>query len=89
MRDGYKIVDDARTLRRLERLKLIAEPREALRPSKNGVACRWGKHTYCYVNDVPGGLTTSGWTDLDGHKFKLKYFDGCFFPFVVERIPDA
>lgn len=94
MKIDYEVIRDGTTLRSLKRLGLIALPGEIMRPHRKGKpATSWGRSRsryeldFYYVNDVEGGLTTHTWTFVSkklGH-CKLKYFDGCFFPFVVRK----
>jgi len=72
-------------LMRMEKLGWITEPPEHVRPKPG----RWGKD-YHYVDDVGSNALDSGWRSgetlgLPQYEYCRRYFDGCFYPFVIER----
>lgn len=71
-----ELVRDGRTLRGLEKRRLISEPPPAFRP---GIKAKWGKD-YHYVDEL-----CSGWQRVGKREFCVKYIDGGFFPVVFMR----
>lgn len=78
---NLKLIKSERVLRMLERAGLIAEPPEHVRPYKKGKPLRWG--LYGYVDTVEAVGT---WFAHQGRHYRLKYVDGCFFPYLYERV---
>jgi hypothetical protein len=86
------MVRDGRTLRALARRKLIAEPAALHRPKPG----QWGRD-YLYVDTLASDNDTMHHLVLNTHtprdvgingktrRMKLQYFDGCFFPLVLQR----
>lgn len=73
------IVQDAASLRRMEKLGWIAKPPEHVRPR----GASWGKRGYHYVDDT--GELGFAWKRHGEFEYRIKYFDGCFYPFVLQR----
>lgn len=76
----YEVVRTARELRLLAKLGEITEPPAHVRPRPG----RWGRD-YHYVNDVDGGVCCGVWKKVGRSEYRLRYFDGCFFPFLLRR----
>ena len=78
----WQDVMDRRSLLALARAGKIREPDPHVRPSHG----RWGCGAYRYVDDVEGGFTQAPQRYREW-EYRLKYVDGCFFPFVQRRMP--
>ena len=76
----WQIVKRRTDLRKLQAAGLIDEPPEHCRPKGK----QWGANGYCYVETVEGGLCSHPHR-FRGYEFRVKYYDGCFFPFVETR----
>jgi len=72
-------------LLKMQKLGWITEPSEHVRPKPG----RWGKD-YHYVDDVGSNALDSSWRSgadvgMPQYEYRSQYFDGCFYPFVIER----
>ena len=72
------IVKDYRTLKALERRGFII--------TKDGHSRHWSGITVrnYFVDAGPSLKYESDRFEYKGKRYKLQYFDGCFYPFVVE-----
>lgn len=71
-----KIVDNISTLRNMAKAGLITL--HAQTGTKITTLYSKQKHTCCYIDDGKPSF------EYRGKKYGVKYFDGCFNPFVVE-----
>lgn len=69
------IIRHRSSLLALQKAGHIAEPPPHVRPAN----ARWGTD-YHYVDDTP--TTPAGWFPWRGGQARVKYYSGCFFPFV-------
>jgi hypothetical protein len=82
----WAILKDGRTLKSLESKGLINKPPTRASPARG----KWGS-CYCYVEALnEGGLCEDSTTVVKVKKnkrsFRLKYFSGCFLPYVIELV---
>ena len=66
--ETYKVVKDKRTLKAIERMGFISQPKHDFYPR-------------CEV-----GLNYQYAFEYKGSNYSLKYFDGCFYPYLVKML---
>lgn len=82
--NNYSIVKQLAILKRMQKAGFILFCKDT--GTKKGAPFTTKKLTVTYVEDYGPAANNSSF-EFEGSFYRIQYFDGCFYPFVVEFTP--